>query len=280
MRLMFRFTLSLLGVCAALSVSHGFWRHKAAPAGRAEEGCRTGSCGVGAPVPETREYVETRYKTVSVPYEVRTRVTTTTTPLMASGGCHGAPMMMLAAPGGCSGLTAPPPCVTAPPPPKTAGGCCGGGGLREIGPLAPSYTTDPALLTKIGLLDTRLGALETKLTTLESSVHEVRDLLRTQTGATPSGNPRLPAVPTAPTLPIPTGKAAPASPQVGSATAPQDDPLLAAARAFKARQAAQAAQAAAPALPAIPVAPAVPATPAIPVAPPSPLVEVAGGVRP
>jgi hypothetical protein len=277
MRLMFRFTLSLLGVCAALSVSHGFWRHKAAPAGRAEEGCRTGSCGVGAPVPETREYVETRYKTV--PYQVTTRVTIH--PPMASGGCHGAPMMMMAAPGGCNGLTAPPPCVTAPPsPPKAVGGCCGGGGLREIGPLAPSYATDPALLTKIGLLDTRLGTLETKLTTLESSVHEVRDLLRTQTGATPSGNPRLPAVPAAPTLPIPTGKPAPAAPQVGSATVPQDDPLLAAARAFKARQAAQAAQAAAPALPVIPVAPAFPAIPAIPVAPAIPVVEVAGGVRP
>ena len=80
----------------------------------------------------------------------------------------------------------------------------------------------------------RLAVLETKLSTLETKITALTTVLSDLQAGTKTQDKTALPIPPLPVPAVPTGNV---KPTVGSAATPDADPLLAAARAFKAKQA-------------------------------------------
>lgn len=229
MRLLFRATLALFCLGFLVSTSEAFWRHKDGKRAAGAD-CDAPSCAAPVTyVPETRNVCVTQYKLVpetvvkQVQVMVPVRIAPPAAVPMAPAGCHGAP----AAPAGCHGAPgAPGGCHGAP-----GLGCHGapGANMYHIGPgpngLAPGF--DGGFGSRLAVLETKLSTLETKITALTLALSDL------QPGAKAQDKTAIPIPP----LPVPATPTGNAKPTVGSAATPDADPLLAAARAFKAKQA-------------------------------------------
>jgi hypothetical protein len=253
MRLLFRATLALIGVCCAFSTSQAFWwhnksggHHKGGGAAFADESCAKGACGAPQEYrAETKEYTTTQYRKVVsyVPETVVQRVTTMVPVprvMAPPAGCHGV------APGaGCHGVTAGAGCHGV-----TAGAGCHGapGAPGSNWQYGPSERGGDGLPLRLVQLETRILNLETKITTLVESVNGFQNGTKTQDKATVT----IPSLPGqgGPADAVPVGNSPPrdADPLAAAARAFKEgqspgggpagrDDLLAAARAFKARQA-------------------------------------------
>jgi len=223
MKYFFRFTLALFAVCTAYSTSQAIWWHH-------KDRGQAASCApatAAACIPETKEYTTTRYRTVVsyVPEQVVTRVTTwvpAAAPPMAAApaGCSGSR-------GSCFGSGAPAGCSGAPRASGCSGagaGCSGAGSLWHVnGSSNGSEFSAP----KLALLESRLDRLDAKITALTETVNSMQDPSKAQDKV----NVPLPALPNVPASGGPTGSAKPI------AAPTETDPLLAAARAYKAQQA-------------------------------------------
>lgn len=221
MRILFRVTLVLFSLGVAASASPAFWRHKATgsaagvpcPPAVAAPACAPATTYV----PETRDVYTTRYRAEVryVPETVVTRVTTMVPvqqPVFApAAGCHGF------APGaGCHGVA----------PGVGCHGVAPGAGCHGSAPGAGSNwfhvgSAESASPSRYAQLDARIGGLEDAIARLTES------LTAGDRGGAKDGTAPAPAVP-----PLP------ARPATAAVTAADSDPLLDAARAFKARQAA------------------------------------------
>lgn len=220
MKTLIRFSLALFAVCSVYSTSQALWWHKAK------------SCAPAAPAvpcyPETQEYTTTRYRKVVtyVPEQVVTRVTTWVpagAPMAAApagcsgsrGSCYGSGPATRgmgcsgssAAPAGCNGYSAAP------------AGCSGSGGKSGF---SMGSLPDP----QIAQLESRLDRIDAKLSALTVAVNAIQNPSPAQDKVV-APNQALPALPTLPANP--TGSAKPA-------LSPETDPLLAAARAYKANR--------------------------------------------
>jgi hypothetical protein len=243
MRSFIRFSFALIGVCAAFTTSQAFWwKHKECKpvALAAAPQCESASCAPAVRyVAETHNVESIQYRQVvtTVPVKVMTPVTVmravpvpppVAAPMAAPMGCHGA----VAAPAGChGGAAAPMGCHGAGVPTGCTGGFRGPAGGCNGSGSGVFYNTNAAgedLSPNLAKLEKRISTIETKIDALTEAVNEMREA-----GAKTHDKSALPGLPAIPPLPskTPLGNAAPAD----------ADPVLAAARAYKARQATAAA---------------------------------------
>lgn len=241
MRLLFRFSVALLGVGGAISTSQAFWWHKkecATHAAAPAASCESAACAPAVTyVPQTQNVVTTRTVMVPVQQQVvtqRTVMVPVAAPPRAAGcygsgagagsGCTGAGAGLGS---GCTGAGAGAGCFGSSTGAGT--GCCGGGtGLPGKG--GAVFNNDQSSLTDPG--SAKLAKLENKIMGLENKIDALTEAL-TEAGAKSPSRSSLPPIP-----PIPAGALKPTP--LGSATPTENDPILAAARAYKARQAAAA----------------------------------------
>ena len=239
MRTLFRATLALFCLGLLVSTSEAFWRHKDCKRPAAAEydapgvSCAGPSCGSPpgvAYVPETKDVYSTRYRAEVryVPETVVTKVTTMVPVRVAppppppGAGCHGTPPGL--PPGaGCHGTPPGAGCHGTPP----GAGCYGGPPGATWDRLGYSFGGD-GFSPRLAQLETKLATLDAKISALTTAVADLN------AGGKAPEKTALP-IPPLPVPATPTGSAKPTV--VGSAATPDADPLLAAARAFKAKQA-------------------------------------------
>jgi hypothetical protein len=229
MRSLLRFSLALLGVCCALSSSQAFWWHKK---DKTTAVCEApgATCAQPSFMAVQQDVVSTRTVMVPVQQQVVTKRTVLVPVSAAPAGCTGAPAGAgchgagvgagchgAGVGAGCHGTGAG--CVG-----SRAGGGCTGGGRTGFDNYLERGSHD-AFAPNLAKLENRIFNIETKLDLLTESVNNWNDAAKANTKTA------LPAIP-----PLPNGSFKPTP--IGSMNPTETDPVLAAARAYKARQAA------------------------------------------